>query len=80
MALKAYIYCLWVKASEEGQWRMAFVLPAKYNEEPPNPIDSSVKIRRIPAKKVAVAVFSGMSLFYLPRIYMNVTSIFVLNY
>jgi len=47
------------QASGEGQWRMSFVLPAKYNEGPPKPIDSKVTIRRIPAKKVAVAVFSG---------------------
>lgn len=76
VVFKAYIYCLWVKPSGEGQWRMSFVLPAKYNEGPPNPIDSSVTIRRIPAKKVAVAVFSGMSsLFCFTLVYMNVTSI-----
>ncbi|KAG0560532.1 hypothetical protein M758_10G183100 [Ceratodon purpureus] len=43
----------------EGQWRMSFVLPAKYNEDAPLPVDSAVSIRRVPAKTVAVAVFSG---------------------
>lgn len=43
----------------EGQWRMSFVLPEKYNEVSPLPVDSAVSIRRVPAKKVAVAVFSG---------------------
>lgn len=38
---------------------MSFVLPAKYNEDAPLPVDSAVSIRRVPAKKVAVAVFSG---------------------
>ena len=47
------------RGAGEGQWRMSFVLPAKYNEDAPLPVDSAVSIRRVPAKKVAVAVFSG---------------------
>jgi hypothetical protein len=47
------------RGAGEGQWRMSFVLPAKYNEDAPLPVDSGVSIRRVPAKKVAVAVFSG---------------------
>ena len=81
VVFKAYIYFLWVKASGEGQWRMSFVLPAKYNEGPPKPIDSKVAIRKIPAKKVAVAVFSGMSSsIYFIIVHMNVTSIVLSNY
>jgi len=38
---------------------MSFVLPAKYNEDAPEPVDQAVRIRRVPGKKVAVAVFSG---------------------
>lgn len=38
---------------------MSFVLPAKYNDDAPEPVDAAVRIRRVPGKKVAVAVFSG---------------------
>jgi hypothetical protein len=47
------------RGGEEGQWTMSFVLPAKYNDDAPEPVDSAVRIRRVPGKKVAVAVFSG---------------------
>jgi hypothetical protein len=45
--------------SRDEQWRMSFVLPAKYNNDAPVPEDLSVSIRNIPGKKVAVVVFSG---------------------
>lgn len=39
---------------------MAFVIPSAFNEETvPVPEDAGVTIRRIPAKTVAVSVFSG---------------------
>jgi len=47
------------KGAGEGPWRMSFVLPAKYNEDAPEPVDPAVRIRRVPGKKVAVAIFSG---------------------
>jgi hypothetical protein len=47
------------QASGQGQWRMSFVLPAKYSEDTPIPKDSTVSIKRLPAKTVAVTVFSG---------------------
>jgi effector-binding domain-containing protein len=40
---------------------MSFVLLAKYSENTPIPRDSSVSIKRIPAKTIAVIVFSGYS-------------------
>jgi hypothetical protein len=40
---------------------MSFVLPAKYSEDTPIPKDSTVSIKRLPAKTVAVTVFSGYS-------------------
>lgn len=47
------------RGSGDEQWRMSFVLPAKYNNDAPVPEDLSVSIRNIPGKKVAVMVFSG---------------------
>eukprot|EP00897_Mesotaenium_endlicherianum_P008109 jgi/Mesen1/7326/ME000376S06485 len=45
---------------EGGRWRMAFVMPSKYTEDTlPLPVDFNVTIRRVPAKTVAVAAFSG---------------------
>lgn len=38
---------------------MSFVLPAKYKDDAPEPVDAAVRIRRVPGMKVAVAVFSG---------------------
>lgn len=42
-----------------GQWQMAFVMPKKYGDDLPVPVDDSVKIRRVPPKMVAVTAFSG---------------------
>ena len=38
---------------------MAFVMPKKYGDDLPVPVDDSVKIRRVPPKMVAVTAFSG---------------------
>lgn len=39
---------------------MAFVMPSKYSEDQlPIPNNSSVKIRKVPSKTVAVLAFSG---------------------
>lgn len=42
-----------------GKWQMAFVMPAKYGDDLPLPVDDSVKIRRVPPKMIAVSTFSG---------------------
>lgn len=47
------------KMGEEGTWQMSFVLPSKYGENPPQPNNPSLRIRQVPGKVVAVAVFSG---------------------
>ncbi|KAL3690566.1 hypothetical protein R1sor_016875 [Riccia sorocarpa] len=48
------------KASSTGSWRMSFLLPSKFDEENiPIPENSSVKIRRVPSKLVAVTAFPG---------------------
>eukprot|EP00249_Psilotum_nudum_P016417 c25815_g1_i1 orf=211-1101(+) len=42
-----------------SQWQMSFVMPSKYGDVLPIPVDDAVKIRRIPARIMAVTVFSG---------------------
>jgi hypothetical protein len=44
---------------DQGKWKMSFVLPSKYGEDLPLPDDSSVRIKLIQEKIVAVATFSG---------------------
>lgn len=45
-----------------GKWRMYFVMPSKYTMETlPVPNNAEVKLREIPAKKVAVLRFSGLA-------------------
>lgn len=44
---------------DEGKWQMSFVMPSKYEADLPLPNDSSVRIKRIPEKIVAVVAFSG---------------------
>ncbi|KAH7315409.1 hypothetical protein KP509_21G048000 [Ceratopteris richardii] len=44
---------------DTGRWKMAFVMPSKYGESLPLPIDDSITIRRVPSKMTAVSVFSG---------------------
>ena len=38
---------------------MSFVMPSKYGDDLPIPVDNAVTIRRVPSKVVAVSVFSG---------------------
>eukprot|EP00270_Netrium_digitus_P013351 TRINITY_DN4421_c1_g1_i1.p1 TRINITY_DN4421_c1_g1~~TRINITY_DN4421_c1_g1_i1.p1 ORF type:complete len:370 (+),score=57.05 TRINITY_DN4421_c1_g1_i1:145-1254(+) len=46
---------------DDGQWKMAFVMPSKYDESTlPVPIESKVNIRRVPPKMVAVVAFPGI--------------------
>lgn len=45
--------------TNSGQWKMAFVMPSKYGDDLPQPVDKSVAIRRVPSKVVAVTAFSG---------------------
>lgn len=45
--------------TSEG-WQMSFMMPSQYAlEDLPEPIDNGVKLRRVPAKTVAVISFSG---------------------
>lgn len=44
---------------DQGKWQMSFVMPSKYGADLPLPNDSSVRIKRIPEKIVAVVAFSG---------------------
>ncbi|KAI5084433.1 hypothetical protein GOP47_0000602 [Adiantum capillus-veneris] len=45
--------------TDGGQWKMAFVMPSKYGDNVPLPIDKSVTTKRVPSKVVAVTAFSG---------------------
>ncbi|MEE2902086.1 MAG: heme-binding protein [Myxococcota bacterium] len=48
------------QAQEEKQWTISFVMPAKFTAETvPQPTDSSVTIKTVPARKVAVIRFAG---------------------
>jgi effector-binding domain-containing protein len=45
---------------KEGQYSISFLMPSKYTMETlPEPLDSNVKIRSIPASKVAAVRYSG---------------------
>ena len=47
---------------KHGNWRMYFVMPAKYSlESLPVPNNSQVMLRVIPARNVAVITFSGLA-------------------
>ncbi|WOL02290.1 heme-binding-like protein, chloroplastic [Canna indica] len=41
------------------KWQMSFVMPSKYGSNLPMPKDSSVRIKEVPRKIVAVTAFSG---------------------
>ena len=44
----------------EGKYIVSFLMPSKYTMETlPEPLDSSVRLRQIPARKVAVIRYSG---------------------
>lgn len=44
---------------EEDKWKMSFVMPSKYGANLPLPKDSSVTIKEVPKRVVAVVAFSG---------------------
>ncbi|KAF2296461.1 hypothetical protein GH714_038289 [Hevea brasiliensis] len=47
------------KMEDQDKWQMSFVMPSKYGANLPLPKDPTVKIKEVPRKVVAVAVFSG---------------------
>ncbi|KAL9238896.1 hypothetical protein vseg_013264 [Gypsophila vaccaria] len=47
------------RVGSQDKWTMSFVMPSKYGAELPLPKDPAVKIKEVPKKIVAVAVFSG---------------------
>jgi hypothetical protein len=50
------------QTGDQDKWKMSFVLPSKYGANLPLPKDSSVTIREVSRKIVAVVSFSGMLL------------------
>lgn len=49
-----------LQQTDGRQWRMSFVMPAGYSLETlPIPLDADVVLRQLPAKKVAVLLYSG---------------------
>ncbi|MED6134079.1 hypothetical protein PIB30_034118 [Stylosanthes scabra] len=48
-----------INLEEADKWKMSFVMPSKYGADLPLPKDSSVRIKEIPRKIVAVVSFSG---------------------
>ncbi|XP_072076972.1 heme-binding-like protein At3g10130, chloroplastic isoform X4 [Arachis hypogaea] len=49
---------LTTKSEDPDKWKMSFVMPSKYGADLPLPRDSSVMIKEIPRKIVAVVSFS----------------------
>ncbi|KAK7284860.1 hypothetical protein RJT34_19613 [Clitoria ternatea] len=50
---------LTTKIEDQDKWKMSFVMPSKYGANLPLPKDSSVRIKEVPGKIVAVVSFSG---------------------
>ncbi|CAJ1885517.1 unnamed protein product [Sphenostylis stenocarpa] len=50
---------LTTKIEDQDKWKMSFVMPSKYGANLPLPKDSSVIIKEVPRKIVAVVSFSG---------------------
>lgn len=50
---------LTTRMEDHGKWKMSFVMPSKYGANLPLPKDSSVMIKEVPRKIVAVVAFSG---------------------
>ncbi|MED6134077.1 hypothetical protein PIB30_034116 [Stylosanthes scabra] len=50
---------LTTKSGEPDKWKMSFVMPSKYGADLPLPKDSSVRIKEVPRRIVAVVSFSG---------------------
>ena len=44
---------------DEDKWKMSFIMPSKYGSDLPLPKDSSVTIKEVPKRIVAVVAFSG---------------------
>jgi hypothetical protein len=48
------------QAGQEGRWTIQFMMPAAYTLETlPEPLDSSISFRVLPARRVAAHVYSG---------------------
>lgn len=47
------------RADNQDKWTMSFVMPSKYGADLPLPKDSSVTIKEVPKKVIAVVAFSG---------------------
>lgn len=47
------------RLGDQEKWQMSFVMPSKYGANLPLPKDSSVRIKEVPRKIVAVVAFSG---------------------
>lgn len=47
------------RLEDQDKWQMSFVMPSKYGANLPQPKDSSVTIREVPRKIIAVVAFSG---------------------
>jgi effector-binding domain-containing protein len=46
--------------SVQGKWAVSFTMPASYNMETlPTPNDSNIKLRQVPARRVAAVRYSG---------------------
>lgn len=44
---------------DQDTWKMSFIMPSKYGADLPLPKDSSVTIKEVPKRIVAVVAFSG---------------------
>ncbi|KAF7804291.1 heme-binding-like protein [Senna tora] len=51
---------LTTRVEDLDNWKMSFVMPSKYGANLPLPKDSSVRIKEVPRKIVAVVAFSGL--------------------
>ncbi|CAA0842949.1 Heme-binding-like protein - chloroplastic [Striga hermonthica] len=47
------------RVENKDKWTMSFVMPSKYGADLPLPKDSSIKIKEVPKRVIAVAAFSG---------------------
>ncbi|KAK4486721.1 hypothetical protein RD792_006709 [Penstemon davidsonii] len=47
------------RAGNQDNWKMSFVMPSKYGADLPLPKDSSVSIKEMPKRFIAVVAFSG---------------------
>lgn len=45
---------------DQDKWKMSFIMPSKYGSNLPLPKDSSVIIKEVPKRVIAVAAFSGL--------------------